>query len=309
MSDISTRATHAPSAVPAALAAGAALALWSGTAVANKIAVNHMDALTAGVLRSMLAGVFALVIAVSMRLPFPESWRERALLAVAGLSSFAVWPALMSIGIARTTAGHAALIMALTPVFTVLIAAVVERRRPHGRWWLGAAAAFAGTAVLIGGRGLVPDLVNAEAGVTGNLIVLAGGVICALGYVTGARLSTRIGTVATTFWGLSIALSGLVPTFAVIATETAWHGVPMAGWLAIAWMAVLSSLAGYALWFFALGRGGIGRIGSLQLGLPVLTLTAAALVLDEAITPPLLISALVVVSGTWIAHAAERAHA
>lgn len=71
-------------------------------------------------------------------------------------------------------------------------------------------------------------------------------------------------------------------------------------------MTLLSSLVGYGLWFFALGNGGIGRIGSLQLIMPVLTLAAAVAVLGEAVTPGLLGCCIVVVAGTWIAH---RAHA
>ena len=45
--------------VPPAIfaAAGLALVLWSGTAIANKIAVGYMDDMSAGVLRSGLAGV------------------------------------------------------------------------------------------------------------------------------------------------------------------------------------------------------------------------------------------------------------
>ena len=38
-----------------------ALVLWSGTAIANKIAVAYMSGMTAGVLRSMLAGVVSTV--------------------------------------------------------------------------------------------------------------------------------------------------------------------------------------------------------------------------------------------------------
>lgn len=155
------------------------------------------------------------------------------------------------------------------------------------------------------GRGLTPDLLPPRAGAAGNLIILGGTAVCALGYVTGARLSPVIGAAATTFWGLAIALLGLVPTFVWIAPITDWQAVPATGWLAIGWMTLLSSLAGYALWFFALGRGGIERVGSLQLGLPVLTLAGAALVLGETVTSVLLASCAVVVCGTWIAHAAR----
>lgn len=290
---------------PALAAATGTLLLWSGTPVANKVAVAYMDGLTAGVLRSMLAGFCALGIAMALRLPFPPPGRPRRLLAVSGLSSFALWPALMSLGIARTTAGQAALIMALTPVFTVLIGAAAERRLPAGRWWMGAVVAIAGTAALLTGRGPAPGLPGLDAGLTGDLIVLGGAAICALGYVSGAHVAPHIGAVATTFWGLAVALVALVPTFLIIAPSTDWTGVPEAGWLAVGWMTLLSSLTGYALWFFALSRGGVGRVGSLQLAVPALSLAAAALVLRESVSWFLLASCAVIVGGTAIAQRAQ----
>ena len=283
-------------------AAVTALLLWSGTAIANKIAVGYMDGLTAGVLRSLLAGVFAMIIALAMQLPFPASTRDRLLLAASGVSSFAAWPILLSVGIVRTTAGHAALIMAMVPVFTVFIATVIQRRLPGAGWWLGAVIALTATTMLILSRGILLKMFDDGSSITGDLIILAGGLICAMGYVAGGKLSPRIGTVATTFWGLSIALVILVPVFGVIAGHTAWTAVPQQAWLAIAWMTLLSSLGGYALWFYALGRGGISRIGSLQLMMPVLTLAAAALMLGETLTLFLAATCSAIIFGTYLAH-------
>lgn len=283
-------------------AAVLALAMWSGTAIANKVAVTYMSGLTAGVLRSLLAGVIALVVASMLQLPRPSAGKDRALLIASGFASFAVWPALLSIGIERTTASHTAIIMAMIPVFTVLIAHVVERRLPRPGWWLGAAAAFAATVVLVTGKGSNSTSSSTGATVAGDLIVLAGSIVCALGYVAGGRLSGKIGSMATTFWGLASALFLLVPAFAFIAADTSWSDVPAEGWTAIGWMTVLSSIAGYVLWFYALGKGGIARIGSLQLAMPVLTIAAAALILGEAITTKIAFVTVVIVAGTWWAH-------
>lgn len=277
-------------------AAFATLVLWSGTAVANKIAVGHMDGLTAGVLRSMIAGLFALGIAFALRLPFPRRPHDLAKLATAGVCNFAAWPIFMSIGVARTTAGHTALIMAIIPIFTVLGAATIVRRRPHAGWWFGAAIAFAGTVLLIAGRtGSGADGATA----TGDLIVLAGTVICACGYIAGGSLSPKIGTFATTFWSLAVALVVLVPIFAAIAGHTDWRSVPLNGWLAIGWMSIFSSLAGYAFWFYALGHTGIGRIGSTQMAMPVVTLAASAVILGETLTMLLLTACATIILGTF----------
>ena len=282
-----------------ALAGGGALLLWGGTAVANKIAVGHMDAMTAGVLRSLIAGLIAAAAAFAWRLPFPKPARQRGLLAVSGIASFALWPLLLSLGLGLTTASHAALIMAMIPVFTGLIAAGVDRSWPRLSWWMGITIAVIGAFFLVFYRS--GGALLGAGSVTGDLIVLSGAAICGLGYVAGGKLTPAIGAWSTTFWGLAIACLVLIPTFALLAPRTDWSAVGAGGWAAIAYMTFMSSLIGYAGWFWALGHGGIARISSWQLAQPVITLALAAMILGEALTWPLLVAAGAILAGTAIA--------
>ena len=119
-------------------------------------------------------------------------------------------------------------------------------------------------------------------------------------------ISPVIGGWGTTFWGLSMALVLLVPAFLILAPRTDWSSVGVAGWSAITYMAVLSSLVGYAAWFWALGHGGIARIGSWQFMQPVLTVGWAALFLDEAVTELLVVAALAILVGTAVAQTSSR---
>lgn len=289
-----------------ALAAGTGtLLLWAGTPIANKIVVVYMDGFTAGIVRSALAGVVAILVAAALRLPFPRRGADRMLLVVSGVLSFAIWPVTLSIGLERTSAGHAALILATIPVIAVLIAALLDRRAPSALWWLGAGIALAGCALLVGAAR--PDGTSPGAWTPlGDAIVFAGGAVCAVGYVAGGRLSPRIGTAATTFWGLSIAMIVLVPLLAAAAPGTAWTRVAPEGWLALGWMSLLSSLAAYVLWFYALGRGGIGRMSSLLLVMPAITLLGASLVLGEPIGWLMAASCALVIFGTYLAHRFAR---
>jgi drug/metabolite transporter (DMT)-like permease len=291
-----------------ALAAGiGTLLLWSGTPIANKVVVDYMDGFTAGLVRSALAGVVAVLVALALRLPFPAQGRERFMLALSGVASFAAWPVTLSIGLEHTSAGHAALILATIPVIAVLLAALLDREAPAALWWLGAGIALAGCALLVGAAR--PDAVAASPGAwtpLGDLIVFIGGAICAVGYVAGGRLSPRIGTAATTFWGLSVAMIVIVPLLVAVAPETNWRGVAAQGWLAMGWMSLLSSLAAYAFWFYALARGGIGRTSSLLLVMPAITLLGASLVLGEPIGWLMAVSCALVIFGTYLAHRYAR---
>ncbi len=280
--------------------------MWSGTAIANKVAVAHMDPMTAGVLRSMLAGILGAGVALVARFPRPTSPRLWALLMLSGVCSFALWPLLLSLGLGMTTANHAALIMAILPVLTGLIAATVERRTPRLGWWIGVGIAVAGTVLLVSQRSRPGTDTARSASLLGDVIILAGTGVCASGYVIGGRLSPVIGTWATTFWGLASALVVLVPTFVWLSPRTEWGAVGTAGWSAIAYMTVLSSLIGYAAWFWALGHGGITRIASWQFMQPVLTVAWAAMLLGETVTLPLVGAAAAILVGTSVAQRAAR---
>lgn len=287
----------------ATLVGAGAVVLWGGTAIANKIAVGQMDPMTAGVLRSMLAGGLAAAFAITARLPRPTTSSQWALLLTSGVASFAVWPMMLSLGLAWTTANHAALILAVTPAFTGMIGSALERRRLQPGWWAGVVVAFAGTTLLVFYRSS-GSLLSEGGGVLGDSILLVGTAICAFGYVTGARLSPVLGTWATTFWGLASALVVLVPVFALRWSLTDWAAVRATGWVAIGYLAVLSSIVGYAAWFWALGHGGIARIATFQLSQPVLTVALAAWLLGEAITIPLAFSAAAILAGTALAQRA-----
>ncbi len=280
------------------------LMLWAATPIANKIAIASIDAATAGMLRSAIAGVVCAALAWWWKLPWPAEWPQRVWLLISSVASFAAWPLLLSMGLALTTASHAALLIATIPIFTGLMAAIVERTRPTLPWMLGVAIALAGTFALILVRtGGAPDTASSLAG---DSVIFVGVIACAAGYVAGGRLAPTIGTVATTFWGLGIAALVLTPVIAARWPHTDWAAVGLGPWAAIGYMALFSSLVGYLAWFWALGRGGIARISAWQLGQPVLTVILAALVLGERLTVPLMVAGAAVIAGTALTQRRER---
>jgi drug/metabolite transporter (DMT)-like permease len=74
-----------------------------------------------------------------------------------------------------------------------------------------------------------------------------------------------------------------------------------AAWGSILFLALVTSIVGYVGWYWALARGGIARIGTVQFIQPFSGLALAALVLDERITPKLALPAAAVLAGVWIA--------
>lgn len=284
----------------AVLAAGAAVLIWGGTPIATRLAVETIDPAMVGMLRTLLAALLAPILLLALRLPVPAGNGTRPLLAFAGLCAFVLFPVLFSIGIDYTTASHAALILAMQPVFTALAAHLVERSAPSWRWAAGAVLAAAGTFALVYFRIGITE--STEQSWIGDLLILVAGFLASIGYVGGGRAARSIPALGVTLWGLVIGGIVLLPLFAWRAGSVDWGAGTVTSWTAVAYLAFAVSSLGYLLWYWALAKGGIARIGTLQFLQPVASLILAVLLLSEPMTLPLAACAALVLAGTILAH-------
>ncbi|HXP75437.1 MAG TPA: DMT family transporter [Stellaceae bacterium] len=279
-------------------AASAALLIWGATPMVTRIAVLEIEPSAVGILRTVLAAVLALPLGFALRLARPRGTSQWGQLFVSAVGGFVLFPVLFGLGVRHTSASHAALVLAVSPLFTGLIAGAVERRAPSRTWWIGAGLAFAGEVALVAFRA---DIGQTDASLDGDLLVLVACISAAAGYVAGARLSRKITTWATTFWGIGLGGAILLPLAALRLGPQAWGDAGALGWSAVIYLALGSTIVGYICWYWALQRGGIARIGATQFAQPVIALGFAVAVLREPLTPPLMLAALLVVAGVTLA--------
>ncbi len=279
-------------------AAALAVIIWGGTPAATKLAVQAIDPVSAGVLRTILAGALVLPFALYRRLPLPGTAREWGLLALMILGVFVIFPLFFSFGIKQTSASHGALINAAIPIFTGLFGGIAERRIPGRLWGVGVVIAFSGVALLIGFR----DPQGGADGVTvwGDFLCVVSSLGSGLGYVAGARLSMRIGARAATFWGLSFGAVVLLPVLLFSYGETVWAEVPASGFLAVAYQAVCSSILAFLAWYWALSNGGIVRMAPVQFSMPIISLSLAVILFDEFLSLAIILSGVIIVAGIAI---------
>jgi drug/metabolite transporter (DMT)-like permease len=283
--------------VPVAVAL-ALMVVWGGTPLFSKIAAAQIDPLMVGILRTVLAGCLALPLALAMRQPFPADKRGWQLLVFSGFAAFIAFPLMFTVGQSTTSAMHGALVLATLPVFTSLFGTLIERRRVSKTWIAGCIIALSGEVVVIVWR----TAGTAQgSSLRGDLIVLASSAICALGYVAGARLTqSGYASLPTTLWGAAGAAVVLLP---LMGWQLARTGVPhadAAAWGSILILAVLTSVLGYVAWYWALAKGGISRIASIQFTQPLFGIALAAIVLGERPAPITAVAAAFILLGAWM---------
>jgi len=247
--------------------------IFGGSAIATKVAVSAINALDVSIMRTIIGGLLALPLALAMRIPLPVLPQQKILLLVSGFCGFIAFPLLFTLGVNLTSANHATMILAILPVLTGAIAQFWDRQRPQAVWWLGCTIAFAGEVLLL----YDPATSSGRVSIEGDLLVWISTLFASLGYVAGARLQ-RLNALLT-------------------AGSYAWSG--------LLYQAIGVTIIAYILWYWALGTGGIARVGLFQFLQPVSGVFLAWLVLAENISLIFLLASSIIMVGVILAFRAR----
>lgn len=277
--------------------------LWAGAFSAIKALLDHgMAAGDIALLRYLVAAPgFALLLWRSGGLP-GLTRRDAARLAAVGVLVVVGYHVSLNVGTRYTTSGTAALVVALAPALTLVLATVLGLERATVRRGAGLAVAFAGVAVVVLlGAGGELSLANAK----GPLVVLAAPVSFALYNVLLQPLLDRYSLLALTAASSLVGTLGLVP-LARPSTVDAVTGISTGDAALVLYLGILCTLLGYLAW--NVGLRGLGSTSAVTYayGIPVLAVAFGAVLLDETVTLWLAVGGALVLAGVA---AAQRARA
>jgi drug/metabolite transporter (DMT)-like permease len=232
----------------------------------------------------------------------PRSARDWTKFALLGILGGAGNQFLILLGLTRTTAINAAILIPMIPIFTVIFGWMLGRDRPSALKWSGVAVAGAGTVYLIG-----PDRVSLEPGVAvGNLLVLAGMAFNALAFLLSKEMLQRYAPVTVAFC-LSIAgLVGILP-FGIGAIGAVDQGAltpRLTLWLV--YMVVFPTTVTYFLNLWSLRRASPTLVTSFIYLQPLFTTAVAPLVLEgERLTTRIALAGAAIFAGVGVVIYAE----
>jgi drug/metabolite transporter (DMT)-like permease len=276
------------------LALLAVAVLWAGAFSAIKALLDHgMAAQDVALLRYLVAAPgFALLLWRSGGLP-GLTRRDAVRLAAVGLLVVVGYHVSLNVGTRFTTSGTAALVVALAPALTLVLATVLGLERATFRRGVGLAIAFAGVAVVVLlGAGGELSLANTK----GPLIVLAAPVAFALYNVLLQPLLGRYGLLALTAASSLVGTLGLLP-FARPSTVDAVTGISAGDAALVLYLGVACTLFGYLAWNVGLRGLGSTNAVTYTYGIPVLAVAIGAVLLDESVTVWLAVGGALVLAG------------
>jgi drug/metabolite transporter (DMT)-like permease len=277
--------------------------LSAGSYLCGKSALRELPPLPLGLIRFVGASLLLLALLhrvrpPGQRVPPRSAWARLSLL------SFVVVPigqGFFLTGLARSTAAHAALLYALTPLFVLLLAQALLREFPGARTTIGTLIALGGTLYVLSWRGL--DLSRGP--LLGDLLLLIAVVAWALYTAEGRALITTHGPIAVIAWTLIAGTVMYLPIgIASLAVPGTWDRILHASvlaWVGVAYLVVVTSVTAYLLWYWALAHLPAARVAVFSNLQPLATAVLAHFFLGEEITPQFVVGAVVVISGVVMA--------
>ncbi|MGW5754748.1 DMT family transporter [Nocardia rhamnosiphila] len=253
------------------------------------VAGGGMSPLFVACARAVVATVLAATALLVTRQPLPRGgqWLRLGIVAAGVVAGF---PLLTTFALTTTSAGHSAVVIALLPAATAVLAVLRTKERPPRAFWCAAAAgavAAVGFAVF-GGGGF--------GGLHWSDLLLFGAVVAAAaGYAEGGLLARELGPWQTISWALVLSAPPMVALAAIAVVGQAPTGSP-AQWASFAYLGVVSMFLGFLAWYRGLAYGPMAQVSQIQLVQPVLTLGWAALLLGESVTWSTALGALAVIA-------------
>lgn len=268
--------------------------VWGSTYLAIRIVVETMPSLLTAGVRFFIAGaiVFLFVLAKRGWSGVKVTRREIGASALIGSLLMLGGNGLVTIAEETVPSGLAALLVAATPLWVVLWRFIASDRIPSGTL-AGVLVGFVGVAILVS-----PGNDSGGASVGGMLLV----VLAAFLWATGSFFAKRVSLPRDPFLSTATQMltgGSIMAIVGLVRGETsgiAFSDFSTASLLAFAYLIVFGSLIAFTAYAWLLQHAPISKVATYAYVNPVVAIFLGWLILDEAITPTIVVGATIVVA-------------
>ena len=251
--------------------------MWGGSYLFMRLAVPHLGAELMIELRVLIAGVLLAALALATRRPI--EWRRhwRAWLFVAAIGT-AIPFVLIGEAVRTIDASTAAILNALVPLFTTIVAAIWVRDPVTPAKTAGIVLSITGTAVLVGWTPVpmsAAELAAAGMSVTATLLY---GINIVFSRVN-LREASPMGTSAATLLMAAVLLLPITPF------DRDFAAVPHGAWWALLGLAIVSTTVAFIFFYRLIADIGPVKASTVTLLVPVFGMIWGVAFLGEPLTP------------------------
>lgn len=268
-----------------------AVSAFGLTLPATRVVIPYLDPIFIGLGRAVLASLFAAIFLLWFPQTIPNRNQIVQLLIVA-LGVVIGFPVFSSWAMQYVPASHGGVVVGILPLATALVGVLIGNERPSVLFWV---VSFIGSSLVV-----MYALLQGAGTIHIADIALLGAVIsAAIGYAIGAKLSRELGGWQVICWALVLAFPFiLIPTINYAPQSLA--NISVMGFASFLYLALVSQLFAFIIWYKGLALGGIARVSQTQLIQPLVTLLASALFLGEVIEIQTTIFVFLIVGSVWL---------
>ncbi|MFO7986954.1 MAG: DMT family transporter [Desulfatiglandaceae bacterium] len=278
---------------------------WGGTFVAGRIVAPEVGPFSAAFLRFLTASVCLLALnwrsyGGGMSLPDRRLLISLILLGLTGVFSYNVF---FFMGLERIEAGRASLIIANNPVFIALFNALIFRERLYPLAVAGILLSLTGAGIVITRGNMVHAL---EGGVGPGELFMFGCVLSWSAYsLIGRRVLIRLTPLVSVTWASVLGMAALAPPACMEGLFSEIGTLSAPAWMGILYLGIFGTVAGFVLYYRGIREIGPARASQFINLVPVSAILMAALILDEPLTPSLMVGGLLVLTGITLTNVAS----
>jgi drug/metabolite transporter (DMT)-like permease len=230
------------------------------------------------------------------------SWRKQDLPVLIYLGMFGVTlnQLFFVVGLSMTSVAHSALIIAMTPIFVLAIAALIKQERITWRKAAGMLIAFAGVGML--------NAIPASAGppasqpsVLGDVFVTLAAVTFSLFTVLGKQVSLRHSSVTVNTFAYVGGALALIPVVIWQGRNFSYGMVSLTAWSSVLYMALFPSVIAYLIYYHALAHMTASRVSAFSYLQPVFATIMGVVILGESLGAPVIAGGTAILTGVYMA--------
>jgi drug/metabolite transporter (DMT)-like permease len=272
--------------------------IWGNSFIAIKHAVQFLAPVELTILRFVpVALIFGVLLFTTRWVAFWQMIRRDWLgLILLGLSGVVAYNFALNTGEGRVPAGTASLIISLNPAFTFLLSVVFLKERPTIKKAMGLAIAFLGLYVIV--RYASNQQIDFSY-LRYVFITMLAPLCWAIYTILGKPLVARHPPLMVVGGAMIVAIIPLL-FFVRSSLMAKLPTLPPSVWLSIAFLSLACTVFGFVIWFRALQRMEASQAASFVYLEPLFGVSFSKLLLDEPITPALLIGAALLIGGVYL---------
>jgi drug/metabolite transporter (DMT)-like permease len=272
--------------------------IWAGSFISVKITVDEISPINLAFIRFLIATPFMFFIILLRKREKTLPKKELPALVVLGLSGVTLIYIFQYIGIEYTTASTASVLINVNVIFIAILSFLFLKEQFSLKKTGGVALSFIGVIIVIFAQMRNEAIAFSDIFLLGCILVLLSAGCWSIYSIVGKRILTKHDPITVTAYAFAIGTVFYLP-FISYDIATVIQNISINGWMAILYLAFLSSVFGYICWYYALSKIEASRAAVFLNLIPLFTITMSFF-FNEIPTIIFLVGAILIIYGVYL---------